>query len=39
MPAMCFGYPANMGPGIGNRNIAQPDPRNPRMMSIMCFMY
>ena len=39
MPAKCFGYPADMRPGIGNRNIAQPDLRNPRMMPIMCFRY
>jgi hypothetical protein len=39
MPAMCFSYPPDMRPGIGNRNIAQPDLRNPRMMPIMCFRY
>ena len=32
MPAMCFSYPPDIRPGIGNRNIAQPDLRNPRMM-------
>jgi hypothetical protein len=39
MPAMCFSYPADIRPGIGNRNIAQPDLRNPRMMPHTCFGY
>jgi hypothetical protein len=39
MPAMCFSYPPDIRPGIGKRNIAQPDLRNPRMMPIMCFRY
>jgi len=36
---MCFSYLADMRPGIGNRNIAQPDLRNPRMMPHTCFGY
>jgi hypothetical protein len=39
MPAICFSYPADMRPGIGNRNIAQPNLWNPRMMPHTCFGY
>jgi hypothetical protein len=39
MPAICFGYPAGTRLGVGNRNIAQPDLRSPRMMPHTCFRY
>jgi hypothetical protein len=39
MPAMCFSYPADMRPGIGSRDIAQPDLRNPRRMPLSCLSY
>jgi hypothetical protein len=39
MPATCFSYPADVPPGTGNRNAAQPNLRDPRRMPYPCFSY
>jgi hypothetical protein len=43
MPFMCFSYPSDVPPGIGNCDAVQPDPRRMPFACfsdpIMCFSY
>ncbi len=39
MPFPCFSYPADVLPGITNRDAAQPGLRDPRRMPYTCFRY
>lgn len=39
MPGSCFGYPADVPSGIGNRGAARPGPPGLRQMPGTCFSY